>query len=363
MTELERTSRRLSEAAKTHLAALGLFATVTSDVLDTALAGATKDVDLQLALRAWIVRHAEGTPAELEVAARAAGRALWGIGWEPAHRTIEALRSELKRCAFAQPSVALAATVHAIDELLAPAASLLLEAQAAATTTKLDQHARLVTIGQVTASIGHDLRNPLGVIESSLFLLRRKAAANDLMLRHLDKIGRQVKVCNQIVTDLLDLARAGPPKLELLDPADLFAASIDAANLPEQDLRFETHAPKDLRFIADPGLLTRALVNLMTNAARALDPRPGTITLAASLDDDDVIHLRVSDDGPGFDPDILSTAFEPLVTGHAKGIGLGLALVGAIAERHQGRAVAYNGSDRGASVELMFPRKMRGVPT
>lgn len=359
MTELERTASRLSEAAKTHLAALGLFRVLDSDLLSEALQVAADDPDLRLALRAWIVRRGEGTSAES--AEREAGRALWGLGWEPALRTIEALRHELKRRTFAQAGLALAPTIHAIDELLAPALNMLVEAQAEATAAKLDQHARLVSIGQVTASIGHDLRNPLGVIESSLFLLRRKASANELMLRHLNKIGRQVKVCNQIVTDLLDLARAGPPKLELLDPGDVFAAAIDAANLSEEDLEVQTLTPSDFRFVADPGLLTRALVNLLTNAARALDPNPGTITLAASVDGDDLVHLRVSDDGPGFDPDILSTAFEPLVTGHANGIGLGLALVGAIAERHHGRAVAYNGSQGGASVELVFPRKNRGT--
>jgi two-component system, NtrC family, sensor histidine kinase HydH len=244
---------------------------------------------------------------------------------------------------------------NALDRLFDLELAIMFQTYQADSEDKLRRQERLATIGQLAASIGHDLRNPLGVIESSLFIMRRKIEGDEKLTRHLDKIAKQVQICDRIVTDLLDLARNNPPKLASVVLRDAFLEALDQIKRPE-DVSVSIEAPPDLSVEADPGLLQQALVNLIMNAIRALQGRGGEVRLRGEQEGETVV-ISVQDDGPGFDPDILPVAFEPLVSNRAKGIGLGLALVRSVVERHSGEARASNPPSGGARVDLMLPAK------
>lgn len=218
---------------------------------------------------------------------------------------------------------------------------------------RLRRRERLATIGQLAASIGHDLRNPLGVIESSLFILRRRAGDDERAVKHLDKISKQVQLCDRIVTDLLDMARNNPPKLAPVDVESAMREVVEEVPCPEH-VQIRIEVEPQLRVQADPGLLQQALTNLVNNAVRALDKRPGRVELRAANEGEHV-RLSVLDEGPGFDPEVLPTAFEPLVSTRAKGIGLGLALVKSVVERHGGTVTAGNRPEGGAQVDILLP--------
>ncbi len=249
---------------------------------------------------------------------------------------------------------ALIEACNALDRLFDLELAIMLETYKSDSEERLRRRERLATVGQLAASIGHDLRNPLGVIESSLFILRKRVKDDPGATKHVEKIFRQARTCEEIVTALLDMARSSPPKVQSIDFSALFREIREGVPL-DPGIELECTVDDGVTLEADPGLLRQTIVNLVGNAARAL-PGGGRISVSVKFGGRDDVAITVVDDGPGFAPDILSTAFEPLVSGRAKGIGLGLALVKSVAERHGGRATAHNREGGGAEVRVVLPR-------
>jgi signal transduction histidine kinase len=242
----------------------------------------------------------------------------------------------------------------AVDRLLDMELAIMLQTYKEDSEDRLRRKERLATIGQLAAGIGHDLRNPLGVIESSLYLLRRRDH-DEKVSRHLEKISAQVKICGEIITDLMEMARNRPPKRSRVDVGALIADVVASVPVPP-DVTVLQVVDECVEIDADPGLLRQALANLVSNAALALESSGGRIRVSGEALEREVV-LTVADDGPGFDPATLSQAFEPLVTGREQGVGLGLALVQSIARRHGGSAEAENRMDGpGAVIRIRLPR-------
>ncbi len=212
---------------------------------------------------------------------------------------------------------------------------------------------RLSTFGQLVASIGHDLRNPLGVIETSLFILRGRVGEDERGRKHVDRIGEQLEVANGIISNLLDMIRDRPLVREPLALAALIAGVLDAVRRPGE-LRVAVEGLDALPAVdGDPGQLRQVFVNLLENAVHAASPA-GAVTVRGRRDRD-AVAIEVDDTGSGVDPAIRRRLFEPLITTKASGVGLGLALVKRIAERHGG-SVEY--SDRpggGARFTVRLP--------
>jgi len=209
---------------------------------------------------------------------------------------------------------------------------------------------RLATIGQFAASIGHELRNPLAVMESSLFLLRQhlgpEAAATPNIGKHIDRIAGEISRANKTIHDLLDLARDRPPRRQRTLVRKLVEAARDAALLPTT-VAVDMTVPADLAMDVDPGQMQQVLVNLFTNAAQAM-PAGGHITVSGEATGATGARLRVRDDGPGIAVEARYRIFEALFTTKAKGSGLGLALCRRIVEAHGG-SIDLEPSDTGAS--------------
>jgi signal transduction histidine kinase len=242
----------------------------------------------------------------------------------------------------------------ALDRLFDMELAIMLQTYQEDSDARLRRHERLATIGQIAASIGHDLRNPLGVMQSSLYILRKRVGEDARMQRHVEKIDSQIRVCDDIIRNLLELARNTPPRREPIDFVALFDEAVEAATLPAHVV-VQTEIGPGVDCRADPGLLRQAIVNLLTNAAQAHGDRPGHVHLSAAATGAGTL-IAVADDGPGFDPDTLGRVFEPLVTTRISGIGLGLALVKGVTERHGGTVEASNRPDGGALVRLHLPR-------
>lgn len=245
------------------------------------------------------------------------------------------------------------ATSLALDRLLDLELAIMLESYREDSEARLSRHERLATIGELAASIAHDLRNPLGVIQSSLYLLQGKLEAEPGVARHLEKINRQVGRCNHIITDLLELVRGRSPTFSEVHLEALLRGAVEQADLPD-NISVTLEVEDDARLQCDEGLISQSLLNLLDNARHAIGEAEGSIALSARLDHEGC-ELQVSDSGPGFPPELLSTVFEPLVTGRASGVGLGMAIARGIAERHGGTARADNGPEGGARVRILLP--------
>jgi len=200
---------------------------------------------------------------------------------------------------------------------------------------QLRRHERLATFGQLTSTIGHELRNPLGVIESSVYLLRRKLGDDPVALRHADKIHAQVVRSNRIITSMLDIVRERQPNRIRVAP-QVLAERAAAQVLEDLHIVVELHVQAAVpRVFCDPEQLQQVLWNLLLNAFEA-SGRGGAVCLRVARCADDV-ELVVEDDGPGVAPALRARVFEPLVTSKDTGVGLGLALCRKIMEAHGGR--------------------------
>jgi signal transduction histidine kinase len=250
--------------------------------------------------------------------------------------------------------------MRAVDRLLDLELAIMLQTYRIDSDDQLRRGERLATIGRVAATIGHDLRNPLGVIESSAYILRRMLQ-HERGQRHLDKINSQVRNCNRIVTALLELARSRPPQFASIDVRVLLDASLAMVKIPE-GVMVRIEVDDGMHLEGDSNLLEQAVINLVVNSVIALRGRPGTIVARATRHDDRFAALMVVDDGPGFDPELLPRVFEPLVTSRASGVGLGLALVKSVADRHLGHAFAENAPGGGAIVRLLLPWRGAAAP-
>jgi len=217
---------------------------------------------------------------------------------------------------------------------------------------------RLATIGQFAASLGHELRNPLSVVESSLFLARQHlgpAAAPPNVAKHLDRIAAEVRRANQTINDLLGLARNKAPQRRPTSLRQVVDAAAEAALLPAA-IAFESTVPADLVASVDPDQLRQVLVNLLVNAAQALGGR-GHVQVEGERGADAAARLRVRDDGPGVPGEDRRRIFDALYTTKAKGSGLGLALSRRIMEAHGGtiELEPESSRSRGASFLLTIP--------
>jgi len=193
---------------------------------------------------------------------------------------------------------------------------------------------RLATFGQLVGSIGHDLRNPLGVIETSLYILRSRIGHDQRAQKHVARIGEQLDVANGIITNLLDLIRNKP--------------------LAREPVRLELLGLGELPLVSgDAGQLRQVFVNLIENAVQAASPA-GRVWVRGDLADG-LVRVAVEDSGPGVDDDPRRRLFEPLITTKDRGIGLGLALVKRIVERHGGEVGYEHRPGGGARFLLRLP--------
>jgi signal transduction histidine kinase len=234
--------------------------------------------------------------------------------------------------------------------------AIMLELYADEFSAQLKRRERLAAIGQVGASISHEVKNPLGVIASSLFALRehRSGKADEVERRHFERLQRNVDQANQIVCSLLDFLRDRVPVRVERDWAELVSAAVDEAALPEGVRIERVLEPSSGRAAVDAVQVTRVVSNLVRNAAEA-SGEGGVVTVTARGDSAGV-EVVVQDRGSGLPPVAMPQLFEPLFTTKQVGTGLGLALAKAIAEAHGGTITASNREGGGAEFLVRLPR-------
>jgi PAS domain S-box-containing protein len=215
------------------------------------------------------------------------------------------------------------------------------------------------------AMLGHELRNPLAPILTALQLMRLRGDTGSDRERVV--IERQVKHLTRLVDDLLDVSRIARGKVELklapVEAAEVIARAIEMAS-PLLEARTHTLAvdvPRTgLPMLVDAARLSQVVSNLLTNAAR-YTAEGGTISVIARRDRDEVL-VSVRDTGIGIAPEVLPTVFDLFVQGRQAsnraegGLGLGLAIVRNLVERHGGRVLAHSeGIGRGSEFSVWVP--------
>ena len=244
---------------------------------------------------------------------------------------------------------------RAIDKLCDLELAIMLEAYREAYIARVKESERLATIGQVAASIGHELRNPLAVMQTSVHMLSRRMPMDERNVKHLRRVDEQISLCNSIIADLLELARDRAPERRPADLADIVREAASSVPRPPSVALELDIAEALLPVAVDPGQFRQLVVNLVLNAVQASEATGGAVELRLVSDERELL-LMVEDRGQGLSPDVLARLFEPLFTTRSTGTGLGLALCHRIVEKHSGTISATNRSGGGATFSVRVPQ-------
>lgn len=224
-----------------------------------------------------------------------------------------------------------------------------------AAQTELLRKERLSVLGQLAASVAHQIRNPLAAIATASAILRRKlAAAEDPdVAQALTAILEEVWGANRIITELLDYARLKAPQFQTVAVDELIENALEATS-PPATVTIERTIEPDLVVHVDARQAGDAIASVIRNAYEAM-PSGGRLLLSA-CDDGDEVLVAVEDSGPGLTRDVIKGLFEPLVTSKPLGLGLGLATARLLLENQRGSIRAATQGRGGARFEIRLPR-------
>lgn len=191
---------------------------------------------------------------------------------------------------------------------------------------ELAQQLKLAAMGRLSASIAHEIRNPLSAIRHANGLMRERF--DDVSLIRLSRIVEDNSLrIDRIIEDVLSVSRRGAPALEDIDAWPFLAQVVEEACLPSgidpERVRIQVHCQSPIRF--DPGHLRQVLINLLGNALRHASGARGAVRIDWSMEAQGP-KLAVSDDGPGVNARLIEHLFEPFMTTERIGTGLGLHL-------------------------------------
>jgi signal transduction histidine kinase len=217
------------------------------------------------------------------------------------------------------------------------------------------QSDKLAAMGELSAALAHEIRNPIGVINTSAALLE-KASHDPAKKAELTRMIREesLRVSN-LVQDFLQLSRYRKPVFAVIDPMVPLDNALSLALAGRDDVRVEKRAAHNgVRINADAGLLQQAWGNIFTNALQAMDGRSPEFTLATRVENGDVL-LAVEDNGPGIPAEIMPRLFEPFFTTKEQGTGLGLTIAFTLVSANGGRLEACPPERSGARFVMRFP--------
>lgn len=263
------------------------------------------------------------------------------------YRTLQDFAAELERRRAAE--TLLANHRADLERAVAERTSELQSAQ-----VQLLQTARFATLGQVTAKVSHELRNPLATVRNSVHNLRAKLGGPaESTARIFDRIERNVLRCDRIIEELLAYTRPRAASRERVDvKAVLDTLAGDYASSTETTVVWEVGA--ETTAFVDPEDLRRIVINLVSNA---LDAAAGKVcrVCVSAFEREGHVDVCVTDDAGGMPPEVLSRATDPLYSTKNFGIGLGLPIVVELVERNGGRLTLESEPGVGTSARFTIP--------
>jgi signal transduction histidine kinase len=219
---------------------------------------------------------------------------------------------------------------------------------------QLVRQERLAAIGQLASTVGHELRNPLGVISNAVYLLRGDLGPDPTPAaqRHLATAEREVSAATVIVSDLLEFAREREPVVDDVDVTGL-VDEVLAILPPPTGVTVDRTGDSSVTVRGDREMLRQVLLNIIGNGYQAM-PDGGRLTVGvAALDG--AVQLQVSDSGVGMSAETQHRLFEPFFTTKPRGVGLGLAVTKRIVEAHNGTISISSEEGRGTEFTVLLP--------
>jgi signal transduction histidine kinase len=213
---------------------------------------------------------------------------------------------------------------------------------------------RPASLSELIGSIGHELRNPLTVIQTSTYMLRSLVPHGERAHGHLDRIAKQVVSATNIVSQLLGFVRGEALALSAVDVSGLILDSCESLERPDS-VKLEIVVPPNLMAPADPVQLRLLIINLLQNAVQAASPG-GRVRVECD-DGPKFVTISIDDSGAGIAPSVRETLFHPFTTTKKTGFGLGLPLVQRVANAHGWTVIVGTGPLGGARFEVRMPKE------
>jgi len=239
-----------------------------------------------------------------------------------------------------------------------------LEALVEEEANKLKDAERLAAIGETAGMVGHDIRNPLQTITSSVYLAKEEVKTlpasreKEDLTESLGAIEKQVSYINKIISDLQDFVKPLNPKIEETDLHKLVEDTFLNNAIPK-NIKVIISIEEDLsQLVVDRHLIKRVLINLITNAVQAM-PNGGTLTVKATHKDE-MTFISVEDTGLGIPEENRNKIFKPLFTTKSKGQGFGLPVCKRLVEAHKGGSITFDSEvGKGSKFTIKIPSKAR----
>jgi two-component system, NtrC family, sensor histidine kinase HydH len=237
--------------------------------------------------------------------------------------------------------------------------------QAAEATVRRTE--RLAALGQLSAGLAHEIRNPLSTIKGSAEMLLKSVDANGAVSHELAGfISSEVDRTNSLVTRFLDFARPLELRLEkteITEVIDEAVAQVEKHTPPLDVSIYKNYSPDIPPFLLDRQLIERVLYNLILNAAQASPPR-GSVTVKTrqlgGAGEGGTVEIAVIDRGAGIAPKDRESIFNPFFTTKASGVGLGLAIVSKIVDEHRGNITVESDPGAGSVFRVLLPFRENG---
>ena len=227
---------------------------------------------------------------------------------------------------------------------------------------KLVRQEKLAVLGQLAGGVGHELRNPLAVINNAIYYLKLiQPDADEKVRKYHSMIEHEVHNSEKIITDLLDFARVKSVDREELAVPELVQRVLERFPVPESIKAVLEFSPGLPKIYADLRQMEQVLGNLVVNACQAMVSTSsatlaegGTLTISANQEKD-LVAIAVKDTGSGITPENMQKLFEPLFTTKPKGIGLGLVVSRKLAEANGGCIEVQSEVGKGSTFTLYLP--------
>lgn len=224
--------------------------------------------------------------------------------------------------------------------------------QLKALQSQMELRARLSSLGEISAGIAHELRNPMGVIAGYTKLLSRKI--DDSLKPTVDAIVKEIDVMNRIISDFLSFAKPDELTITDVDLKKIIDKCVETLVGSKGNIKTSFDISGVPAIKGDEILLRQAFTNLIQNAVEAM-PSGGDLMIRSSIGD--FLEIAVSDTGPGITEGIADKMFLPFFTTKDRGTGLGLAIAQKIIISHGGNISVDPGSDKGATFRIRLPLK------
>ncbi len=225
-----------------------------------------------------------------------------------------------------------------------------------ALTEQLIRADRLAAMGELTAGVAHEVRNPLGVIRASVQLLEETECDKDRVEEATSVIKQEIDRLDKVIKALLDFGRPSTPSFERVDIEDILSDVLLFTDkfAKQSEVRIERRLTGGLPPVfGDTDQLKQVFLNLVTNAVQVMEETGGTIVVSTRRDGD-FVQVDVADDGPGIPVSEVGKIFDPFFSTRDDGTGLGLTIVHRIIDAHGGH-IEVESSDEGTTFRVSIP--------